>query len=423
VKNPVKKPRRHDAVHSSTVHRNLRTGTPLWLARHRRPPLHHGSLRHRIEPDIVVVGAGISGALICDALISAGHRVVVFDRRGPLLGSTPASTALLQFEIDTPLVKLAKMIGREKAMRAWWRSVEGVNDLRARVMDLGIDCDFAERSSLYLPGTELDVDGLRAEAAIRRAAGLRSSLIDRAALRRLSGIDRPGAIYSHGAAEANPVKLTAGIWRANIARGARLYAPVDVMDVVSFKQHVRLKLRSGAGGAVRDVTARAVVFATGYETLKFVHPKGYRVSSTWAYATRPQPARLWAERALIWEASDPYLYIRTDKAGHVLVGGEDEDFSDAGRRDAALPDKIAAIERKLRRLMPRLDASPLYAWTGSFGASRTGLPLIGEVPGHSNCYAALGFGGNGITFSAIAARMLQRRLDGVADPDADLFAF
>jgi glycine/D-amino acid oxidase-like deaminating enzyme len=37
------------------------------------------------------------------------------------------------------------------------------------------------------------------------------------------------------------------------------------------------------------------------------------------------------------------------------------------------------------------------------------------------CYAVLGFGGNGITFSALAAQMLQRMLAGLDDPDADLF--
>jgi glycine/D-amino acid oxidase-like deaminating enzyme len=87
-------------------------------------------------------------------------------------------------------------------------------------------------------------------------------------------------------------------------------------------------------------------------------------------------------------ASDPYLYLRTDSTGRVLVGGEDEDFADAAARDAALPRKIDTIERKLRRLMPQIDASPMHAWSGTFGTSRTGLPAIGAVPGHPNCYAA-----------------------------------
>lgn len=41
--------------------------------------------------------------------------ITVLDRRRPLRGSTLASTALLQWEIDLPLVHLAKKIGHANA--------------------------------------------------------------------------------------------------------------------------------------------------------------------------------------------------------------------------------------------------------------------------------------------------------------------
>jgi len=402
---------------SATRHKRLSAGRPVWLARRRRPPLPYTKFNTRFEPDVVVIGAGISGALIADALVTAGKRVAVTDRRPPLHGSTAASTALLQFELDLPLSKLASRVGIARSTRAWWRSVQGVDHLRSRIDDLGIDCDFAERSTVYLPGDVLDLGGLEREAELRRRAGLRSQMIDRRELRRLTGIDRAGAILSHGSAEANPVKLAAGLWRANIARGVRLYTPVQIDDVVSFSDHVRIKTDTK-----RILRAGAAVFATGYELAKFVRPKGYRVSSTWAYATRAQRSALWPSRCLIWEAADPYLYVRTDAADRVIVGGEDEDFSDEATRDGMLPDKIAAIRRKLERLMPRIDAKPVHTWCGSFGSSATSLPRIGAIPRHRHCYAVLGFGGNGFTFSAIAAQMLQRTLSGMKDPDADLFA-
>jgi glycine/D-amino acid oxidase-like deaminating enzyme len=403
---------------SATIHRRLRAGKSVWLARGRRPAIRHAKHPGAIEPDVLVVGAGISGALIADALVTAGKTVAVLDRRGPLQGSTPASTALLQFEIDTPLSMLGRKIGREKAARAWWRSAEGVTHLRTRILDLHLDCDFAERCSVYLPGDLLNLTGLKHEAELRRAAGLRSSMIGGKELKALTGIARAGAILSFGTAEVDPVKLTAGLWRASIARGVRLYTPVEVDDVASFRDHVRVKI---AGG--RAIRAGAVIFATGYELAKFIKPKGYKIASTWAYATRIQKENLWPSRCLIWEAADPYLYARTDAAGRVIVGGEDEKFADEATRDRLLPEKVAAIERKLARLMPKIDPTPAYAWCGSFGGSPTGLPLIGPVPRHPNCYAVLGFGGNGITFSAIAAQVLQRQLCGLQDPDADLFRF
>ena len=70
-----------------------------------------------------------------------------------------------------------------------------------------------------------------------------------------------------------------------------------------------------------------------------------------------------------------------------------------------------------------LDTAAEFRWAACFGSSETGLPTIGEVPGMARCYAALGYGGNGITFSMLAAQLIQRSISGAGDPDSDLFAF
>lgn len=156
--------------------------------------------------------------------------------------------------------------------------------------------------------------------------------------------------------------------------------------------------------------------------MNLVKATNYTVSSTWAMATAPQPKQLWPSRCLIWQAADPYLYLRTTTDGRILAGGEDEEFSNEEKRDALIPRKIAAIQRKLRRMFPNVDTEPEFSWTGCFGSSAMGLPAIGEIPGAKRCFAILGYGGNGITFSMIAAQLIQRAILGLPDPDAELFA-
>ena len=172
-----------------------------------------------------------------------------------------------------------------------------------------------------------------------------------------------------------------------------------------------------------ELEAKALVFATGYELADGVSAAGHRRTSTWAFATPPQPQAIWDSGALIWEASNPYLYIRTTGDGRVLVGGEDENIDDEAARDALLPTKIEALQKKTKALLPWIDATADFAWAGTFGESENGLPSIGAVPGMPNCYAVLGYGGNGITFGAIAAQMIVERLCGRPDPDEELFAF
>ena len=106
---------------SATVERDLRTGRAVWLER-RLPVIPTKTLTRAVSCDVLVVGAAISGALISEALSDAGLDVIIADRRGPVQGSTVASTALLQYEIDTPLSVLSQRLGRERAERIWRRS-------------------------------------------------------------------------------------------------------------------------------------------------------------------------------------------------------------------------------------------------------------------------------------------------------------
>ncbi|RVT96620.1 FAD-binding oxidoreductase [Rhodovarius crocodyli] len=401
--------------HAASQRRDLREGRPVWNPSPKLPP--PDMLAESESAHIVVIGGGISGALMTDALLAAGHGVLALDRQRFVAGSTMASTAMLQFEMDEPLSALTRKIGREAAIRAYWRSTQAMDRLRARIEDLDIRCGFQPRHSAYLPGRAMNMTALQKEAARRRAAGLRSRFVGREELRELTGLEEAGAIWSTGSAEVDPVRLTAGLWRSAAARGARLAWPVEVEEVRPRMRGVTLHCTGG-----RVIRAKHVVFCCGYAAPDFLKLERNSVISTWAMATRPQPEALWPDRCLIWRAEDPYLYVRADADGRVIAGGEDEPFVDDDRREAATEAKIARLVEKLRRLLPGIDPEPSHVWSGCFGVSTTGLPAIGAVPGLPRCYALLGFGGNGITFSTLGAEIIQRLIDGMPEPDAGLYA-
>jgi glycine/D-amino acid oxidase-like deaminating enzyme len=403
---------------SLTRHRDLRAGDTAWSV-YRMPTIRGTALRRSVSTDVAIVGGGISGAMIAQALAAAGAKPLILDRRrSALLGSTAASTALLQFELDTPLTTLSRTIGTRKAQRVWIASRDAVNELRTRTIGLGIAAHLQTRPSLYLAGNVLDARGLQQEVALRRRIGISSELLDMRALRHHFGIARPAALLSHGNAEANPLELAAGYLRCAIAQGARFHAPHDIVNLACDRRGTTLATADGI-----EIRARHVVLCTGYELARIVPPHNNTVRSTWAIATRPQPRALWPQKALIWEASDPYLYLRTTSDGRVICGGEDEDFANAARRDALTPAKTARLERKLHRLFPQLDNRAVAAWTGSFGSSASGMPTIGAIPGYPRCYAVMGFGGNGITFSMLATGIITAAILGRRHPDAPLFAF
>jgi glycine/D-amino acid oxidase-like deaminating enzyme len=335
------KARGNEAEGSSN--RTLDLGEPASTGRSAWP------LIRDIAADVLVVGAGITGALVADALATSGVMVAIVDRRGPAKGSTTASTALVQYEIDTPLTTLARKIGKADAIRACRRSLLAVEALAVRVAELGVP-DVVRRNTLFLSGEELDKAALEREHAARRAAGLATRFLDRKALGDRFGIARQAALLTYGDLVLDPRKTTLALLKAAAAHRARIFAPVEIIDLDANRNGVTAIASNG-----KRIHCRHLVFATGYELPNQVPRKGHRIVSTWAIATVAQPRRLWPEQCMIWEASNPYLYLRTTPRGHVICGGEDEEFSDERERDALLKSKTPTLRRKLSRLLPALD--------------------------------------------------------------------
>lgn len=400
-----------------TAGRRLHADRPFWAA---TPHIRVAAAPGWSEGvfDAVIVGTGISGALMADALADGRRRVLVVDRRRPVRGSTLASTAMIQHEIDLPLFDLARRIGRAKAERAWRRSVRAVADLGTRIADLGIACDFRPKQALYLAGDSYGGRALALEAEARTAAGIAHELLPAAMLRERFGLDRTAAILSSASASANPAQMTAGLLRAALARGAELAAQVEITDLDEAGGRVALATATG-----RLILARQVVFCTGYEFLPCMQSRAHRITSTWALASAPGvPRPGWLDDMLVWEGSDPYLYFRSTRDGRIIAGGEDEDDPEAYRDPARMRRNLARICEKLADLTG-ISISPAYGWAAPFGNTTDGLPIIDRIPGMDLGHAVMGFGGNGITYSMIAAQIVAARIAGRADPDEDLFRF
>ena len=325
---------------------DLRSGLPVWFA-YPAPSVPAGRLTRDVKTDVLVVGMGIWGAMMAEALTRDGHSVICIDRRGPLKGSTPATTALVQFEIDQPLTKLSRMIGRAAAEQAWRRSRLAVLNLRGRIAELEINCGLSGTQSLYLAGNALGPSELREEADARRQAGIGATYLTHEPLAEKFGIDRDAAILSHDNLALDPRKLTAGLLLNALARKARFYAPVEALAIEDSRDDVVVGTDRGPA-----ITARHLVLATGYELTDIVPATAHRVISTWAIATSRQPRKIWPRAAFIWEASEPYLYTRATADGRVICGGEDEDFTDETRRDALIGGQVSPHCRETRATVP-----------------------------------------------------------------------
>jgi glycine/D-amino acid oxidase-like deaminating enzyme len=397
----------------------LKAGYPFWLIKDGLP-FTFPKLDHDIETDVVIIGAGISGALVRYHLINAGIDCITVDARTIGLGSTSASTSLLQYEIDVPLYKLSEMIGKEKAERAYRLCSDAIDKIGDIAKKRGIDY-FESKESLFYAAYKKDVPGLKKEYEARKAAGFKVRYLEEKDVQEEFGFTAPGAILSKQGAQTNAYMLTHCLLQHKDKKGRAedIFDRSPVKEIKHNKNGVMLTTETGY-----TIKAKKLVYATGYEVVNFIDKKIVDLMSTYAVVSEQYNERIfWKDEVLIWNTANPYLYMRTTADNRVLIGGRDEDFRDPVKRDKLIEKKTRQLTRDINKIFPELGFKPEFSWTGTFGSTKDGLPYIGPYEKLPNSYFALGFGGNGITFSLIAAEIITDLILGRENKDLELFAF
>jgi glycine/D-amino acid oxidase-like deaminating enzyme len=391
---------------------------PYWLMRNGIPHT-YPSLQVDISTEVVVVGTGISGALVAYYLGKAGINVVQIDRRHAGLGSTVASTSLLQYEIDKPMYQLAEKFGEKDAAKSYELCSEAIDKLE-KICNTMKSCNsFKKRSSLQFASYKKDIDNLYKEYELRKKHGFKISWLESEELKKLFGLEADAAVLSEQGGEIDAYTTTHSLIQESLKMGNRIFDNTNVTDIKHHKNGVELKTDTGA-----TIKAKKLVLACGYETLHYIPKKIADLYSTYALVTEPvAPEHIWHESSLIWETATPYLYFRITDDNRILIGGKDDEFYNPEKRDASIKKKAKLLEAAFSKRFPTIPIRTDFRWAGTFATTADGLPYIGTIPQRLNTYFALGFGGNGITYSVIAAEIIRDMITGKENHDAALFSF
>jgi glycine/D-amino acid oxidase-like deaminating enzyme len=397
----------------------LKSGCILWPKINRGIERAFSKLEHDLECEVAVIGGGISGALTAYYVARAGMQVVMVDGRAIGHGSTAASTGLLRYEIDTPLSELCAKIGLERARIAYQASLDALLAFEPLISELGDSCGLRSRASVYLASMDDELKELGRECEARRAMGIQAELVDRERLAEEFNLAASGAIVSHQAFEVDPYRLTLTLIDRAIVAGLSVFDRTEIASLETRGDRVVLCTAEGF-----HLTSRRVVIATGYETIVHLPPGIVALKSTYAVASQPGvKLSAWPGRFVIWETARPYLYARTTQDDRVVIGGADEAIVNPRRRDALIQMKAQELANRFGKWFGSIAIEPDCAWAGTFAETPDGLPYIGTLPQFPNCYFALGYGGNGITFSLLAAEIFRDLFLGRKNPVAPLFRF
>ena len=391
---------------------DLTSNEPFWLVKNGLVAS-YPSLADNIKTDVLIVGGGITGSLMAHKCIADGYNTVLIDRREIANGSTSATTSMLQYEIDVPLFELIEKIGQDGATANYWACHDSIDELGDIVRDIKSDCGYDKKESLYFAAYKKHIPMLQTEFEARKAAGLPVQWLTEDQIKRTFQLERAYAgILSKQGGSLDAFKFTHDVLAYNCDKGLQVFDKTDIKKTMYHNKGVTITTDYG-----NTIKAKTIIYCNGYESTELIKDNFVKLLSTYAIVGErldKKPKHL--SDTLIWNTADPYLYLRTTDDHRILIGGEDEDFVDDDKRDALIFEKQSSLQKKLKRLLPKTNFRPDFAWAGTFGETKDGLPYIGKHPSFPSSYFVLGFGGNGITFSVIGANVVSSMMKGNPHP-------
>ncbi|WP_149273379.1 NAD(P)/FAD-dependent oxidoreductase [Pareuzebyella sediminis] len=397
----------------------LRSSEPYWLEKNGIINS-YPSLRKNVKTDILIVGGGITGSLIAHQCIDDGYETVLIDKREIAHGSTSATTAMLQYEIDVPLKDLIGKIGVDAAVANYRACADSIDQLGKISETVTSTCGFQKKESLYFAAYKKDIKGLMREFEARKENGFAVEWLTPELIKNKFNMHHTfGGILSAQGASIDAFRLAHDILAYNFKKGLEIYDKTTIATINYQKKGVEVALKNGC-----EIQARKLIFCNGFESTEIINEQFVNLISTFAMVGERQPdSSRKIEHTLFWNTADPYIYLRTTEDGRLLIGGEDEAYTNPEQRNASIGDKAKKLEKYLKKILPEYDFVNDFAWAGTFGETKDGLPYIGPHKAFPSTYFVLGFGGNGITFSVIGMEIISCLLKGKPHTLAPYYRF
>ncbi len=396
---------------------DIRSNQPFWLQKNGLVKS-YPSLQENITTDVLIVGGGITGALMAYRLLNEGKKVCVIDKRDVGSGSTAASTAMLQYEIDVPLHKLIEQRGLTPAVSSYKEGVKAIKVLKNIVLDIESHCGFEYKKSVYFCNSKDDVSFLEEEFAARQEHGFNVKWLDKEKLEEL-GLEAYADIESKTAAVMDSYKFASDLWKYCSKKEVKIYDKTELKEIEYHEDKIIVHTANGF-----SIEANDLVHCTGYESVENLSEDIVKLKSTYALASEElkEIPRAFKNR-IYWNTDAPYLYFRMSKDGRIIMGGEDDNFKNAKLRDALLPKKEKKLVKKFKECFPNINIIVDYAWAGTFGETKDSLPYFGKPDPNKNEHFILGFGGNGITFSVMGMEALVNSINNSPHPFLEYYKF
>jgi sarcosine oxidase, subunit beta len=351
------------------------------------------------RPDVLVVGAGVTGLALAWTLQQRGASVTVLERSGVGSGQSGVQPGGVRQQWGTAV---SCRLARESV--AFWREAE-------RRLESTVALGFRRCGYLFLAHSDAAVERLQANVEVQHAAGVPSRLVGRDE----AAVLVPG-LQVHG--------VTGGSWCSDDGYFDRPQAVIEAfargLDVrIAEASELR---RDGELWEVRSQVgsfrAPAVVLAAGVASAELLAPLGVGLPIV------PETRHLFLGAPVSERLLEP-LVISAERGfaakqlgdGRVLVA----DLTATGDPAESASRWRARVREVIGELLPALEYVDLsIVVSGDYDVTPDRQPILGHIPGAVGLLIAAGFSGHGFMIAPAVARILAEALEGSHDEVLDV---
>jgi len=357
--------------------------------------------------DVVIAGGGVTGIATAIQLQKAGKSCLVVEAQNLCFGTTGGTTAHLNTFLDTPYDQIQKDFGEDAIQLVASATNKALELYKSNIEEYGIDCGYEQKDGYVFSKDEKQTEQLDKIFQASKEAGVDVSYTDRIPV----PIEFQKAIVYREQAQVHPTQYVYALAKAFENAGGVIVQNCRVEDVVEVEGTV--VVQTSLGGVQASYLIYATHIPPGINLLHF------RCAPYRSYAMAFKLQGNAYPDGLAYDLYDPYHYYRTQEIEgqkFLIVGGEDHKTAHEENTEAC----FNRLEAHVRKYFAGAEVA--FKWSSQYFEPSDGLAYIGLLPGSDgNILVASGYGGNGMTYSHIAALLLTDLITKKENAYAALF--
>ena len=365
-------------------------------------------LNENIECEVVIIGSGVTGALLSYYFTKENIDTVLVDKSRIGHGSTSITTSLLQYELDDIYDKLNETISKEGIKKSYKLGIEALSELSNIIKDIGNNCLYEVKDTLLYTSKKEEIKFVEDEYDFRK------EFIDVTYLdenQKLYNFDiKAGVLTKNMGATLNPYLFTHSL--LDNSKKLRVYENTEVLNINGNTVYTNYNYQ---------IKAKKIIIATGYDIRLFTNKNIGTKTITYNVVSDKVNINTNISKLLIKDLNDPYNYYNIID-DHIIAGGLDIPYNGIYNEDIANK-KYDILKQNIIDIYKIKDLKINYKYCGIFNQTNDNLGYIGIDKQNKNKWFCLGYGANGILFSILGSIILKDLYLGKTNKNAKYFDF